>query len=320
MIFDGNSFLYCPDGTVSACAAFSEELLVVDTDNPEERNKQLPEDLRLLHDALVIGIRDYARKCGFKQAVIGLSGGIDSALTAALACEAMGAENVHGITMPSMYSSSGSISDSEALAANLGMSIETIAIKEIYDSYTSGLEDSFRGTEAGVAEENLQARIRGTLLMAVSNKFGQLLLTTGNKSEMAMGYCTLYGDMNGGLAVLGDVFKTRVYELAGWINRDREIIPWNTIEKPPSAELRPDQTDQDSLPPYDILDGILKRHLEGHLCAEEIISEGFDAKIVNRVVRSVRINEYKRRQAPPVLRVTGKAFGTGRRIPITARF
>jgi len=320
LIFDGSSFFYSPDGKIQACDSFKEELLIVDTNDIKEKNRTLPDETQLLHDALITGIRGYARKCGFKQAVIGLSGGIDSALSAALACEAMGPETVHGITMPSMYSSRGSVADSQSLADNLGIGIKTIAIKGIYDSFIAGLENSFTGTEPGVAEENLQARIRGSLLMAVSNKFGQLLLTTGNKSEMAMGYCTLYGDMNGGLAVLGDVFKTRVYELSRWINRDREIIPWNTIHKPPSAELRPDQKDQDSLPPYDILDRVLRLYLEEHLSGEEIIQQGFDEETVTRVLRTVRLNEYKRRQAPPVLRVTGKAFGTGRRIPITARF
>jgi NAD+ synthase (glutamine-hydrolysing) len=319
LLFDGNSFFY-RNGIIAACTAFNEELLLIDTDYPEERNKALPDELSLLHDALVAGIRGYARKCGFTHAVLGLSGGIDSALTAVLACRALGPEKVRGITMPSMHSSSGSVTDSEALAANLGMRIDTVPIKGIYDSFSNALAPLFTGTASGVAEENLQARIRGTLLMGVSNKFGPLLLTTGNKSEMAMGYCTLYGDMNGGLAVLGDVFKTRVYELARYINRDAEIIPWNTITKPPSAELRPNQTDQDSLPPYELLDEILRLHLEEHLAAEEIITRGHDRGTVLRVLKSVRLSEYKRIQAPPVLRVTGQAFGTGRRIPITARF
>ncbi|MCP4728300.1 MAG: NAD(+) synthase, partial [bacterium] len=280
-------------------------------------NEEGIEDIR---HALVLGLHDYVHKCGFKKVVIGLSGGIDSALTATLAVEALGSENVTGITMPSVYSSEGSVNDSFKLAENTGLRIETIPIADIFSNYKDLLADIFHGLAEDVTEENLQARIRGNLLMSCSNKFGCLLLTTGNKSELAMGYCTLYGDMAGGLAVISDLPKILVYELARHINSEEEIIPAATIEKPPSAELREDQKDEDSLPPYEILDSILEMYIEKHMSASEIINAGYDKETVEDVLRTVDRNEYKRRQAPPGLKVTSKAFGTGRRIPIAQRF
>jgi NAD+ synthase (glutamine-hydrolysing) len=270
--------------------------------------------------ALVLGVRDYVRKCGFTKALIGLSGGIDSAVVAAIAVEALGAENVMGIGMPSEFSSTGSVDDARALAENLGIRFELVAIRGTVNALTSALEPMFAGTPFGLAEENMQARIRGTLLMSVSNKFGHLVLTTGNKSEMSVGYCTLYGDMVGALAVIGDVWKTRVYELAHYANRDREVIPQNTITKPPSAELRPGQMDTDSLPPYEVLDPILQAYVERYESAEEITaSQGVDRERVDHLLRLVERSEYKRQQAAPVLKVTAKSFGTGRRFPLAAR-
>ncbi len=321
LIFDGNSFMVDAHGVFSARAArFAEDLIVVDDalsgKGPLPREEEL-EDIRL---ALVMGLRDYVIKCGFKSAVLGLSGGIDSALTAALAVQALGKENVMGITMPSPYSSKGRVDDSIALARNLGIRIETLRIDGLYRAYREMLGGIFAGLPEDVAEENIQARIRGNLLMAVSNKFGSLLLTTGNKSELAMGYCTLYGDMSGGLAVISDLPKTLVYRLAGHINLNGEIIPRASMEKAPSAELRPNQKDQDSLPPYEILDGILERYIERAMSADEIIADGFPAEIVRDILTKVDRNEYKRRQAPPGLKVTTKAFGIGRRIPMAQRF
>ncbi|MBP7603399.1 MAG: NAD+ synthase [Spirochaetes bacterium] len=321
LIFDGNSFMVDAQGVFSVRAArFAEDLVVVDDDlpgtGPLPREEEL-EDIRL---ALVMGLRDYVVKCGFKSVVLGLSGGIDSALTAALAVQALGKENVMGITMPSPYSSQGSVDDSIALARNLGFRVETLRIDGLYRAYREMLSGIFAGLSEDVAEENIQARIRGNLLMAVSNKFGSLLLTTGNKSELAMGYCTLYGDMSGGLAVLSDLPKTLVYRLAEHVNHGGEIIPRASIEKAPSAELRPNQKDQDSLPPYDILDGILERYIERAMSADEIIADGFSSGIVRDILTKVDRNEYKRRQAPPGLKVTTKAFGIGRRIPMAQRF
>ena len=326
LIFDGDSRVHAADGTILWHAPLFEEAFHVwDTDDraiPMNGQAEAPEPIALIHDALVLGIRDYVTKTGpgvFEKALLGLSGGIDSAVTCALAVAALGPDRVVGITMPSKYSSSGSVSDSEALAANLGIAFHTITIRPAVDAFAEMLAPLFAGTTEGVAEENIQARARGVTLMAVSNKFGHLLLTTGNKSEMAVGYATLYGDMSGGLAVLSDVFKTQVYALARHINAraGRALIPENTITKPPSAELKPGQVDQDSLPPYDVLDRILLYYVEEHLGLEAIVRlTGYDRALVDRVLRMVDRNEYKRRQAAPGLRVSAKAFGVGRRLPI----
>jgi NAD+ synthase (glutamine-hydrolysing) len=276
-------------------------------------------------DALVLGTRDYVRKCGFSKALVALSGGIDSALVAAIAVKALGPRNVLGIGMPGEFSSTGSIDDARALAANLGIQFELVPIQDVFQHYQSTLEPLFAGTPFGLAEENLQSRIRGALLMALSNKFGALVLTTGNKSEMSTGYCTLYGDMVGALAVIGDVFKTRVYALSRYANREREVIPRNTQEKPPSAELRPGQRDTDSLPPYDILDPILEAYVERYCSAEQILAEqtaagkSVDLALIRRVLSLVERSEYKRQQAAPVLKVTQKSFGSGRRFPIAVK-
>ena len=273
-----------------------------------------------LWNALVLGTRDYVRKCGFSKALIGLSGGIDSALVAAIAVEALGAENVMGVGMPSEYSSSGSINDAESLATSLGIRFEVLAIHDVFDKYQGVLEPLFKGLPFGLAEENLQSRIRGGLLMTMSNKFNALVLTTGNKSEMSTGYCTLYGDMVGALAVIGDVMKTRVYELSRYANREREVIPVATIQKAPSAELRPDQKDTDSLPPYEVLDPILEAYVERYCSAEQIAKDqGVDVELVRSVLKLVERCEYKRQQAAPVLKVTAKSFGMGRRFPIAAK-
>ena len=290
-----------------------------------ERDDRDRDDIAATWNALVLGTRDYVRKCGFTKALVGLSGGVDSALVAAIAVKALGPKNVLGIGMPSEFSSAGSIDDARALADNLGIQFELVPIQDVFQHYQSTLEPLFAGTPFGVAEENLQSRIRGALLMALSNKFGALVLTTGNKSEMSTGYCTLYGDMVGALAVIGDVFKTRVYGLARFANREREIIPHNTIAKPPSAELRPDQRDTDSLPPYDVLDPILEAYVERYCSAEQILSEqtgagkGVDLNLIRRVLSLVERSEYKRQQAAPVLKVTQKSFGTGRRFPIAVK-
>jgi NAD+ synthase (glutamine-hydrolysing) len=274
-----------------------------------------------IEEALVLGIRDYFRKCGFQEAVIGLSGGIDSALTCALAVRALGPEKVWGITMPSPYSSGGSVEDSRRLAENLGIRFDILAIKNLFQTYLETLEPLFAGRQPDLTEENIQARIRGSLLMAIANKFNRLLLTTGNKSELAVGYCTLYGDMSGGLAPISDLPKGMVYELARHLNRDREIIPEATLTKEPSAELRPGQKDQDSLPPYELLDRVLELYIDRGLDAENIAGEeGFPRETVVWIINAVNRNEYKRRQAPPGLKVTSKAFGCGRRMPIAARF
>ncbi len=325
IIFDGDSRVHAADGRRICCApSFSEHLLLWDTSDTSSVCPMRHRDVTDLHDALVMGIRDYFEKTGaFESALVGLSGGIDSAVTFALAAEALGADRVLGITMPSAYSSPGSVEDSKSLAKNLGARCEEIPIVPAVDAFGSMLSDIFRDTHEGIAEENIQARARGVTLMAVSNKFNYLLLSTGNKSEMSVGYATLYGDMNGGLAVLADVYKTQVYALAEYINERarREIIPRNTIEKPPSAELRPDQLDADSLPPYDVLDELLRLYIEEHLEADDIIEKtGFDRETVLRMLNLVDRNEYKRRQAPPGLRVSEKAFGMGRRLPIVMRW
>lgn len=320
LVFDGNSVAFSSRGAVIGRAkSFEEDLAIADIDSSTAVGTA-DSDIEEIRQALVLGIRDYVRKCGFRSVVIGLSGGIDSALTAALAVQALGPENVTGITMPSAYSSAGSVDDSRALAENLDIRFETIPIRFLFDKFRHTLSEIFRGRPEDVTEENIQARIRGNILMAVSNKEKSLVLSTGNKSELAMGYCTLYGDMSGGLAVISDLPKTLVYELSRHINRDREIIPDASITKPPSAELRPGQKDQDSLPPYEVLDGILELYIEDRLSADEIIARGFPADTVRSVLHTVNVNEYKRRQAAPGIKVTAKAFGVGRRIPIAQRF
>lgn len=327
LIFDGLSVAFNRQGQLmSRAAAFAEDLQIVNFD-PDSQDLQPGEIQPMpaagdaeIWSALMLGVKDYARKCGFSKAVIGLSGGVDSALVGAIAATALGPHNVLGILMPSPYSSAHSISDAEQLASNLGITTQTIPIGTLMTGYDHTLSDLFAGTESNVTEENLQSRIRGNLLMAVSNKFGHLLLSTGNKSEMAVGYTTLYGDMNGGLAVIADLPKTRVYSICRWLNRDSEVIPRNIITKPPSAELKPGQVDQDSLPDYDTLDDILERLVQKQQGADDIIAAGHSAAIVERVVRLVTRAEFKRRQAPPVLKVTDRAFGMGWRMPIASRW
>jgi NAD+ synthetase len=322
LIFDGNSLAANAAGILGArLAPFAEDLAIVDfnldSHAPVPEFESEPEEL---FRALALGTRDYLHKCGFKSAVLGLSGGIDSAVTACLAADALGPENVLGVTMPTQYSSEGSISDSLAVAAALGIRCLTIPIQRGFETFREQFRDIFAGLPDDTTEENMQPRLRGMTLMALSNKFGHLLLTTGNKSELAVGYCTLYGDMCGGLAVISDVPKTMVYRLAGWINRDREIIPRATIEKPPSAELKPDQRDQDTLPPYDLLDAILNLYVEEQLSVSEIVARGFDEAAARWVQRRVDLNEYKRAQAVPGLKVTSRAFGVGRKMPVAQRF
>lgn len=337
LVFDGNSAVFDQQGRVIAWAKdFAEDLLVVDLEDAESGagsqtcRLEPREGVASIHAALVLGLRDYMRKCGFKTVVLGLSGGIDSAVVGALAAEAAGAENVWGIALPSRFSSDHSKSDARQLAENLGIHFHTIPIETAHAALEQTLAPLFSGTTPGLAEENMQARIRGNLLMALSNKFGHLLLTTGNKSEVATGYCTLYGDMCGGLAVISDVPKMMVYELARYINAQAKTggragtghgpIPESSITKPPSAELRPNQTDQDSLPPYEILDAILQRYVEEEKSTAQISAEGFAAATVERVVRLVDLSEYKRKQMPPGLKVTSRAFGFGRRMPIAQRY
>ena len=323
LIFDGNSFAISETGECLAqLAPFRTESALAEFKIQNSRFK-IPSfqcDEEELFDALVLGTRDYFAKCGFKSAVLGLSGGIDSAVTAVIGAAALGAENVLGVTMPTRYSSEGSVGDSLQLAAALGIRCLTIPIEKSFTAFKEQMTPFFEGKPEDVTEENMQPRLRGMTLMALSNKFGHLLLTTGNKSELAVGYCTLYGDMCGGLAVISDVPKMMIYQLARWLNRDRVIIPAATIEKPPSAELRPDQRDQDTLPPYEILDPILELLIEDHLSPDEIIARGFDAQTVRWVVKRVAQNEYKRAQAVPGLRVTSKAFGVGRKMPVAQRF
>lgn len=327
LIFDGRSFALNRQGEVICRArGFDTDLLVVEFDETQ-RDLQLSsvepayqsEDEEIWQ-ALVLGVQDYARKCRFSKVVLGLSGGIDSAIVAAIASAALGKENVLGVLMPSPYSSEHSISDAVALADNLGIKTNLLPIGELMQGFDRTLDDLFAGTEFGLAEENIQSRIRGNLLMAIANKFGYLLLSTGNKSEMAVGYCTLYGDMNGGLAVIADVPKTRVYSLCQWLNRDREIIPQNVLTKAPSAELKPGQVDRDSLPPYEILDDILQRLVHNHQSAAQIVAAGHDSVIVDRVIQMVARAEFKRRQAPPGLKITDRAFGTGWRMPIASNW
>ena len=318
LIFDGHSAAFDAQGRMFARArGFTDDVIVVDIANGTGTiaAEDFEPEAEVWH-ALVLGVRDYARKTRFRQALLGLSGGIDSALTAAIAAEALGPETVLGVLMPSSYSSAGSVDDSLELARNLGIRTIALPIAGIVGTYDAVLADAFRGREPDVTEENIQSRIRGSLLMALSNKFGSLLLTTGNKSELAVGYCTLYGDMNGGLAVIADLPKMMVYRVARWRNRSKPDIPEAILTKAPSAELRPGQTDQDSLPPYELLDQILELHVEQSKSAEEIVARGFDEATVRRVVKLVRIAEFKRKQAAPVLKVTSRAFGTGWRMPI----
>jgi len=320
LLFDGNSLALGKDGNVIAQGkSFSEDLLVVDPDSADDLVYREAGDLEELFQALVVGTRDYAHKCGFKSAVLGLSGGIDSSVTACIAVEALGSDNVLGVSMPSAYSAPESESDARDLAQRLGIRFEVIPIQAIFRAYLESLAPSFSGLPENEAEENLQARIRGAILMALSNKFGHLVLGTGNKSELGVGYCTLYGDMVGGLAVISDVPKTMVYRLANHINRRSEFIPENVIRRAPTAELRPDQTDQDTLPEYSVLDAIVKLRVEEQLSLDEIAALGFDRSVVAWVVRMIHHNEYKRRQAAPGLKVTTRAFGTGRRMPIAMR-
>ena len=322
LIFDGHSLALNARGEILARGCgFAEEILVVDLlAPPAVVDASFPVREALLHGALTLGIRDYVHKCGFKSVLLGLSGGIDSALVAVLAAEALGPENVWGVAMPSRYSSPGSLSDAAALAKNLGIRYEVLPIEPVFQAVETQLAGVFAGTRPNETEENLQSRLRGLALMALSNKFGALVLTTGNKSEMAVGYCTLYGDMCGALAVIADVFKTDVYRLARWINREKKVIPEASILKHPSAELRLNQSDQDSLPPYEILDSILEAYLLHHLGPEEIIRRGFAAAVVKDVINKVTLSEYKRRQAAPGLKVSSHAFGMGRRVPVAQRF
>ena len=328
LLFDGRSVVTDAEGqTLAGLAAFREELSVVDLSRSKIENQKSKihatfeqADLADIYDALVLGVRDYAQKTGFKKALLGLSGGIDSALTAVIAAEALGPKNVIGVSLPSVISSQHSKDDARILAENLGIEFHTISIADTVGAAETTLAPIFAGRPRDIAEENIQARARGLLLMAISNKFGALLLTTGNKSELAVGYCTLYGDMCGGLAVISDVFKMQVYALSRWINREKEIIPVSSIDKPPSAELRPDQTDQDSLPPYETLDAILKGYVEEGLSRADLVAQGFDQAVVNDIVRKVDLNEYKRKQAAPGLKITPLAFGVGRRIPIVQKY
>ena len=323
LVFDGGSMVVLPDGSIPAQAtSFTEDLVLYDTETSTgDFHPQPATELELVLQALICGTRDYVCKSGFRAVVVGLSGGIDSSVVAAIAVAALGRENVLGVSMPGPYSSEGSRSDARRLAENLGIEFLTLPIADVFQSYQGTLADVFRGRPENVAEENLQARVRGNFLMAISNKFGSMVLSTGNKSEMAVGYCTLYGDMAGGLAMLSDVPKTMVYALAELINRDRELIPVASIEKPPSAELRPNQTDQDSLPPYEVLDKILKAYIEEVKSPEEIAAEcAFDIDLVRSIATKVDRNEYKRRQAAPGLKITSRAFGLGRPFPIVQKF
>ena len=324
LIFDGGSIVGSPNGKIHAeMPYFTESVRYFDLDDVINNDKELVQEkdkIALIHEALLLGIKDYFGKLGFKKTILGLSGGIDSAVTAVLAARALGKDNVRVILMPSQYSSDHSVNDARQLAMNLGIQYDIMPIESIYQSYEEILTPHFYGTEANVTEENIQARIRGMLLMSISNKFGNIVLNTSNKSEMAVGYGTLYGDMCGGISVLGDVYKTEVFALAEFINKDKEVIPINSITKPPSAELRPDQKDSDSLPPYDILDDILFEYIENTRGPDEIIEMGYNAKLVRRILRMVNINEFKRYQTAPVLRVSRKAFGMGRRLPIVGKY
>ena len=324
ILFDGGSIIMSPDGEVfDELPYFEESLKFYDLKEVEKGGKvrvQPKEKMPLIHDGIIMGIRDYFGKLGFEKAILGLSGGIDSAVTAVLAARALGKDNVRAVLMPSEFSSDHSINDARALAKKLGIQYDIIPIQKAYEAFKGLLYPHFLGTSFNIAEENIQARIRGVLLMAMSNKFGNILLNTSNKSEAAVGYGTLYGDMCGGLSVIGDVYKTEVFELARFINKNEEIIPENTIIKPPSAELRPDQKDSDSLPEYDILDPVLFQYIERQQGPKDIIEMGYDEQLVRRILRLVNINEFKRCQTPPIIRVSSKAFGMGRRMPIVGKY
>ena len=320
LIFDGQSLAYDGKGNlIGQGPAFKEDIVLVDSENSETIELKTPGREQKIYQALVLGVRDYFRKTGYKKAVLGLSGGIDSSLTGCIAVDALGPNNVHGVSMPSRYSSDHSMDDAKTLAKNLGIDYRTISIESIIGRFDESLEESFNGSETGVAEENIQARVRGSLLMALSNKFNWLVLSTGNKTELAMGYCTLYGDMNGGLSVISDLSKTDVYALSHWVNEEAgsERIPVSSIEKPPSAELRPDQVDPFD---YDVVSPLVSALIEDEKSPTELIAEGADPELIKDISRRIRINEYKRRQAAPGLRVTSKAFGIGRRVPIVNLF
>jgi NAD+ synthase (glutamine-hydrolysing) len=323
LVFDGRSCAIAPTGEIAARgASFAEDLVIVDFTPPGRLGASadladVPSEDEAVYEAIALGLRDYVHKNGFSDVVVGLSGGIDSAMTAAVAVDALGADHVHGVLMPSRYSSKGSLEDARALAGNLGIETHELSVEDAFEAFTSTLAPVFDGHEEDVTEENLQARIRGTLLMALSNKFGWLVLATGNKSELSVGYSTLYGDMVGGFAPIKDILKTRLYELAHWRNRDAEIIPTACIEKPPSAELKPDQTDQDSLPAYEVLDAIIELYVEDDASTESIVAAGHDRALVEQVVRMIDSAEYKRRQGPLGVKITPKAYGKDRRMPIT---
>jgi NAD+ synthase/NAD+ synthase (glutamine-hydrolysing) len=322
LVFDGSSVVIAPDGRIIAQGkSFEEDLIFFDSDSLQgDIHPQIAGEEASAYAALVLGTHDYVSKCGFRKVVLGLSGGIDSALTAAIAVDALGADNVMGVALPSQYSSDHSVRDARELAENLGIDFEVITIAKIFDSYRQALAPVFARTKEDVAEENLQARIRGAILMAISNKFNRLVLTTGNKSELGVGYCTLYGDMVGGLAVISDVPKTMVYRISRYVNSRKPVIPQSTLEKPPSAELRPGQKDSDTLPPYDVLDTILEDFIEDYRTAEQIAAErGYDVQLVKNIVRMIERSEYKRQQAAPGLKITPKAFGLGRRFPIAQK-
>ena len=323
LIFDGGSMVLDKEGrTLLECPFFTENLATFDTADVGKQaiEPKIPSKTELIHRALVLGVKDYFSKMGFTKAILGLSGGIDSALTMVIAKEALGAENVLGVLMPSRYSSDHSVTDAMQLAKNLGCKYEIIPIEDAYNTLEETMQPLFKDEAANITEENIQARIRAVILMAVSNKFGHILLNTSNKSEAAVGYGTLYGDMCGGISVLGDVYKTQVYELAQYVNRTTEIIPQNTLTKPPSAELRPDQKDSDSLPEYGILDEILFQYIEKRLGPDELIAMGYDTIMVHRILKLVNTSEYKRYQTPPILRISPKAFGMGRRLPIVGKY
>lgn len=322
LVFDGFSMAFDRTGRCQHVSpAFEEDIAVIDTESAGGVGEPIQRDrIALVHDALVLGVRDYVRKCGFSNVVIGLSGGIDSAVTACIAVAALGSDAVLGVTMPSEFSSAGSVEDSRCLAQRLGIRFLTIPIQHVVTAYRQALEPEFAGLAPDTTEENIQARVRGNILMALANKAGRMVLSTGNKSELAVGYCTLYGDMSGGLAVLGDVPKTMVYQLASYINRHQEVIPAATISKPPSAELKPNQRDQDTLPPYDLLDEIISRYVDQGQSVAEIVAAGFEQDTVDWVVRAIARSEFKRKQAAPCIKVTDRAFGTGWRMPIAARY